>query len=148
MLMGRGLFPKEAAAMVATWSDSWFEEGTRLFYVLTQDAVDAILPLRVTPRPAHTVRVFVGRLEVITPSLLQDVESAVRANDRHALARHARFLHPIYTLSLHDALPIRSEERRVGKVSYGSSIGIVGYNCGDIKFFFKHVSQRNDTLPG
>jgi hypothetical protein len=95
MLMGRGLFPKEAAAMVATWSDSWFEEGTRLFYVLTQDAVDTILPLRVTPRPAHTVRVFVGRLEVITPSLLQDVESAVRANDRHALARHARFLHPI-----------------------------------------------------
>ncbi len=81
--------------MVATWTDSWFEEGTRLFYVLTEDAVDAILPLRVTPRPAHTVRVFVGRLEVITPSLLQDVESAVRANDRHALARHARFLHPI-----------------------------------------------------
>jgi hypothetical protein len=39
--------------------------------------------------------VFVGRLEVITPSLLQDVESAVRANDRQALASHARFLHPI-----------------------------------------------------
>ena len=95
MLMSRGLFPKEAAAMVATWTDSWFEEGTRLFYVLTEDAVDPILPLRVTPRPAHTVRVFVGRLEVITPGLLQDVESAVRANDRHVLARHARFLHPI-----------------------------------------------------
>ena len=95
MLMSHGLFPKEAAAMVATWSDSWFEEGSRLFYVLPQNAVDAILPLRVTPRPAHTVRVFVSRLEVITPSTLQDVESAVRANDRHALARHARFLHPI-----------------------------------------------------
>src|SRR4029079_16991401 len=33
MLVGAGLYQREAAAMVNTWRDSWFEEGTRLFYV-------------------------------------------------------------------------------------------------------------------
>jgi hypothetical protein len=32
--MAQGLFPKEAHAMVDTWRDSWFEEGTRAFYIL------------------------------------------------------------------------------------------------------------------
>jgi hypothetical protein len=34
----------KAAAMVETWRDSWFEEGTRLFYFLPQVTVDRILP--------------------------------------------------------------------------------------------------------
>ncbi len=33
ILVAGGLYPKEASAMVETWRDSWFEEGTRLFYV-------------------------------------------------------------------------------------------------------------------
>ena len=33
-LIAQGLFPKEAQAMVATWNDSWFEEGSRLIYIL------------------------------------------------------------------------------------------------------------------
>jgi hypothetical protein len=95
MLTGRGLFPKEAAAMVATWRDSWFERGTRLFYVMPESAVDSILPLRITPQPAHTARVFVGRMEIVTPSLEQEVSAAARANDWRGLSRHARFLHAI-----------------------------------------------------
>src|SRR5262249_8548293 len=34
MLTGEGLFEKEAQAMVATWRDSWFEDGLRVFYIV------------------------------------------------------------------------------------------------------------------
>jgi hypothetical protein len=64
LLMVHGLYPKEAAAMVETWRDSWFEEGARLFYVADRQTVDAILPLEVKPAPAAVERVFVGRIEL------------------------------------------------------------------------------------
>jgi len=67
-----GLYAKEAQAMVETWRDSWFEEGTRVFYMLPKRAVDQILPLNIKPAPVHTVRSFVGRMEVITPDMLKD----------------------------------------------------------------------------
>jgi hypothetical protein len=60
-LIAQGLFPKEARAMVETWRDSWFEEGSRLIYILPTPAVDGILPLQIDPAPSATVRVFVGR---------------------------------------------------------------------------------------
>ena len=40
-----GLYPKEADAMIATWGDSWFEEGMRIFYVVPRKTVDAVLPV-------------------------------------------------------------------------------------------------------
>jgi len=95
LLTDEGLFPREAAAMVETWRDSWFEEGTRLFYVMPQDAVDAVLPMSIWPEPAHRVRVFVGRIEVVTPEVQLDVERAFAANDLGTLAKYARFLEPI-----------------------------------------------------
>jgi hypothetical protein len=64
ILVSHGLYPKEAAAMVETWRDSWFEPGSRLFYVAPRQAVDAILPLAITPAPGSIVRVFVGRIEL------------------------------------------------------------------------------------
>jgi hypothetical protein len=67
LLVEHGLYPKEAAAMLATWGDSWFEEGTRIFYVLPRPLVDRTLPLTVVPRPAETVRVLVGRVEIVLP---------------------------------------------------------------------------------
>lgn len=95
LLISRGLFPREAAAMVATWRESWFEEGTRLFYVMPSPAVDGVLPLRIKPRPSNIVRVFVGRLEVITPEILEEVSQAARRSERSSLSKYARFLHPI-----------------------------------------------------
>jgi hypothetical protein len=44
-----GLYPREASAMVETWRDSWFEEGTRVLYIVSRQEVDSLLPLRVTP---------------------------------------------------------------------------------------------------
>jgi hypothetical protein len=95
VLIGEGLYPREAEAMLNTWEDSWFEEGTRLFYVVPPPAVDAILPLQIDPKPASVARVFVGRLEIITPGARARVERAMRTNDLSTLARYGRFLEPI-----------------------------------------------------
>jgi hypothetical protein len=94
-LTQEGLYPREAAAMIETWRDSWFEEGTRLFYMVPRASVDAILPLDIQPRPAAVVRTFVARLEIITPELQTDVEDALRRNDLVTLKKHGRFLEPI-----------------------------------------------------
>ena len=95
MLIETGLYPREAAAMVETWRDSWFEAGVRLFYILPRQAVDDILPLTIDPRPASVARAFVGRVELITPGVEHDVETAVRANDMKRLVGYGRFLGPI-----------------------------------------------------
>jgi hypothetical protein len=91
MLVSAGLYPKEAAAMVATWRGSWFEEGVRVFYVLPSRSMDAILPLAVDPAPVATARTFVGRMELITPAVQSAVAHAVAVNDTIAIERQARF---------------------------------------------------------
>jgi hypothetical protein len=94
-LIARGLYPKEAAAMIDTWRDSWFEEGSRLIYILPESAVNAMLPLRIEPAPARTARVFVGRIELITPETKRAVQDAIATSDKHTLALYQRFLEPI-----------------------------------------------------
>jgi hypothetical protein len=95
ILVRSGLYQKEAAAMVDTWRDSWFEEGTRLLYVVPKQSVDSILPLQITPKPAQVERVFVGRLELITSSTQQDVRAAVLRSDVDSLKKYGRFFQPI-----------------------------------------------------
>ena len=94
-LVAQGLFPKEARAMLETWRDSWFEEGSRLIYILPTAAVDGILPLQVEPAASGIVRVFVGRIELVTPETKRSVESAIARSDWPAVARYNRFLEPI-----------------------------------------------------
>ena len=94
-LIEAGLYQKEARAMIETWRDSWFEEGTRLFYIVPRQAVDSILPLSIQPAPAETARVFVGRMEIITPEIQDDERQALARNDRATLERYGRFLEPI-----------------------------------------------------
>ena len=36
--------------MVATWRDSWFEEGMRVFYLTPRSVVDSVLPFISRPR--------------------------------------------------------------------------------------------------
>jgi hypothetical protein len=75
-LAGEGLYEKEARAMVKTWQSSWFSEaGTRLLYIVPRRLTDELIPLEVRPTPDETVRVLVGRLEVLTP------EAEARAAD-------------------------------------------------------------------
>ena len=94
-LIAHGLFPKEAQAMVETWRDFWFEESSRLIYIVPSLAVDAILPLHVETTPSRTERVFVGRIELVTPETKRSVESAVARSDWSAVDLYNRFLDPI-----------------------------------------------------
>jgi len=95
MLMAQGLYHDEAQAMFETWRDSWFEEGSRLLYIVPRQFVDSVLPLSITPAPAKTVRVFVGRLELVTPATQRAVEQALATHDQSTLTRYNRFLVPI-----------------------------------------------------
>ena len=81
ILTREGLYRREAQAMVDTWRDSWFEEGTRLLYIVPRATVDAMLPLDIRPRPVETARVFVGRLELITPATTAEVKQALETRD-------------------------------------------------------------------
>jgi hypothetical protein len=94
-LVRQGLYPREAKAMVETWRDDWFNDGTRVFYVVPAADVDAILPLTISPKPASVVRAFVGRMEVITPQGEADVARALAANDAPVLDAYGRWLGPI-----------------------------------------------------
>jgi hypothetical protein len=95
MLLDAGLYLKEARAMVETWRDSWFEEGTRLIYLVPRADVDRILPLTVSPAPDEIARAFVGRVEIITPELQDEVEQMLLRGDVRGLTRCGRFLQPI-----------------------------------------------------
>jgi hypothetical protein len=95
ILVSEGLFPDEAHAMLETWKTSWFEEGSRIIYMVPRAFVDSVLALHIKPTPTNTVRVFVGRLELVTPATEQAVESAFATADRATLAKYKRFLEPI-----------------------------------------------------
>jgi hypothetical protein len=95
ILTGQGLYAREARAMVDTWRESWFEEGTRLLYIVPRPAIEAMLPLEIKPRPVETVRVFVGRIELITPVTMAEVKRALETRDRPSLMKYGRFLLPI-----------------------------------------------------
>lgn len=95
ILEARGLYQDEAHAMLQTWRNSWFEEGSRLLYIVPPGFVDSILPLTITPGPAKTLRVFLGRMELITPATEKAVSTAMAIDDKATLAKYGRFLEPI-----------------------------------------------------
>lgn len=79
MLVERGLYPREATAMMATWDESWFEEGLRLFYILPDPETDRLLPLSINPAPKERVRVMVARIEILTPEMESEAEETLAA---------------------------------------------------------------------
>ena len=107
MLVAKGLYQDEARAMVETWRSSWFEEGSRLLYIVPPALVNEVLPLSIRPMPAQTVRVFVGRLEIVTPATRKAVETAFASSDAATLKAYGRFLEPIL------ATMIKKETNRV-----------------------------------
>jgi hypothetical protein len=114
ILIKRGLYPREAAAMVETWRDSWFEEGTRVFCLVPQATVDRILPLDIDPKPANITRVFVGRIEVVTPEIESEVAAAIRAKDQVTLRKYGRFLEPISEI-VRARLATTHDEEKIGE---------------------------------
>jgi hypothetical protein len=95
LLVSHGLFTREAKAMVETWRDSWFEEGTRVFYIAPRAMVDNTLPLDITPAPTTIERVFVGRIELFPRWTVDKVKNAILNGDRTTIAQRGRFIAPI-----------------------------------------------------
>jgi hypothetical protein len=95
LLLEHGLYSDEASAMLDTWRDSWFEEGTRLIYIVPRSEIDTILPLQITPIPTDIARVFVGRMELVTPATQKAVRDALLAGDIATLRTYGRFLQVI-----------------------------------------------------
>jgi hypothetical protein len=113
ILVAQGLYQNEAQAMIETWRDSWFEEGSRLLYIVPTEFVNAVLPLTIKPAPIQTTRVFVGRLELVTPATASAVERAFAEHDRATLAKYARFLEPILKTMIESTLdPDKAQEFR------------------------------------
>jgi len=123
-LVAQGLLPKEARAMLETWNDSWFEEGSRLIYIVPSAVVDEMLPLHVDPAPSEIARVFVGRIELVTPETKRAVESAIARNDWAAVNRYSRFLAPILQrMYPGNGAKIAEVEGLVAKFQESSGIG-------------------------
>jgi len=109
-LMDQGLYPDEARAMLDTWRDSWFEEGSRLLYIVPQSFVNRVLPLSIAPTPAETTRVFVGRLELVTKKTQSAVETALASGDEKTLAKYNRFLQPMLEiLAQRETDPVKAQ---------------------------------------
>ena len=103
-LMQAGLYQEEAEGMIQTWWSSYFAKPSfngspRVFWILPTQQVDKVLPLKITPKPEKTVRVIVGRAEVLRPSFEKTFLAMDRnaqglptpiAHDRFALAYRAR----------------------------------------------------------
>ncbi len=93
VLIAEGLYPKEAAAMVKTWRDSWFEEGLRVFYIVPRTTTEKVLPISINPKPAELVRVMVGRTEIITPEMERTLlEAAKQFNQPSSESRAAAII--------------------------------------------------------
>jgi hypothetical protein len=122
MLVAQGLYQDEAHAMVETWRASWFEEGSRLLYIVPPVFVDGVLPLSINPAPAQTVRVFVGRLEIVSPATEKAVERALFTGDTATLNIYGRFLEPILkTMIQKESNPARVQQFQQALSFYYSS---------------------------
>ncbi len=110
-LVKDGLYADEAKAMVDTWSHSWFRTpGVRLLYLLPQDDTNQLIPLTVTPAPAHLKRTMVIRAEIVMPEQedlfvvwLKDLDKGDQQAQTAARAHFlglGRFAEPMLTRAL------------------------------------------------
>jgi hypothetical protein len=118
-LVAQGLYRDEAHAMLETWRDSWFGEGSRLFYFVPRLFVDTVLPLSIRPAPARFTRVFVGRIELVTPATENAVETALLSRDHETLEKYGRFVDTIVdTMITRHADPTQAERLRQAVNAY------------------------------
>jgi hypothetical protein len=118
-LVAQGLYRDEAHAMLETWRDSWFGEGSRLFYIVPRRFVDTVLPLSIHPTPTGVIRVFVGRMELVTPATENAVEAALLSGDHETLEKYGRFVDPIVdTIITRQADPTLADRLRQAVNAY------------------------------
>jgi len=120
-LVAAGLYEKEAAAMIETWRDSWFEEGSRVIYILPRAEVDRVLPLDIRPAASSVARVFVGRVEVLSPAVYRKIAEATASADFAALRRFGRFLEPFAAQMKLTENPVIETEKRALVAEFGAA---------------------------
>ncbi|HLD61208.1 MAG TPA: hypothetical protein VJA27_03725 [Patescibacteria group bacterium] len=82
-LVAAGLYEKEAKAMLATWEESYFKHtGLRVFWIVPEENVNKLLPLKISPKPTETKRVFVGRVDLLTPAFERELQKNFERNGR------------------------------------------------------------------
>lgn len=115
-LIAAGLFEKEAVAMVNTWQSSWFtEQGTRLFYLVPQQTTDELLPLEITPAPDKTVRVMVGRVEIMSATQEQQLMTVLKRSAQERKVAWAKAAEEKSAVA--PALPIPAEFVALGRMA-------------------------------
>jgi hypothetical protein len=72
---------------------------------MPQAKVDEILPLRIQPAPESIARVFVGRVELATPGVIEDLQKAILSSDTQGMKKYGRFLQPFVDRVLARAEP-------------------------------------------
>lgn len=87
ILRGQGLREDEAQAMVDTWRADWFQPGLRVFYTVPREFTDRVLPLTIEPAPDHLVRVLMGRVEIFSQSVADEILSVARRLGRPGAPR-------------------------------------------------------------
>lgn len=103
LLISAGLYEKEAKAMVETWRDTWFEEGLRVMYLVPRNFTDAMLPLQASPAPTQSVRVLVGRFELLTKERVAAAKQQFLASKD--VSKLGRFGEPLLKRARLDATP-------------------------------------------
>lgn len=81
---------------------------------MPQSTVDRMLPIEIDPKPAKITRVFVGRMEVVTPEMESEVTAAIRTNDRQVLRKYGRLLEPISEI-VRARLATTHDEAKIGE---------------------------------
>lgn len=77
-LVAQGLTEDEANGMVRTWWKSYFyKPGLRVFWVVPNYELEKVLPLTLSPEPEKSVRVMVGRADIMRPSFEQKLITQV-----------------------------------------------------------------------
>lgn len=77
-LVNQGLSRDEANGMIKTWWKSYYNKaGLRVFWVLPQYDLERILPLSLEPKPEKSVRVIVGRADVLRPKFEREMIAAL-----------------------------------------------------------------------
>ena len=97
ILTTQGLYRDEAHAMLETWGDSWFEEGSRLIYIVPRSYLDSILPLSISPLPLDSR----GSSSAASSSSRRPPKSPSRRPSplrAATIEKYGRFLYPIFDI--------------------------------------------------
>jgi hypothetical protein len=63
-----------------------------VFYILPRSKVDTLLPISIHPTAQQLVRVFVGRVELLSPPMRNEIAAALVNGDITVLKKYGRFL--------------------------------------------------------